>query len=202
MEMPENIGQGDSLLGVVSDAAWYCVRSQPRHEHIAAAHLRRNRQLEVFSPRIRFRRSTRRGPVWVTEPLFPSYLFTRFNWKRLLPDVQHTTGVAGVVHFGALWPTVPDQVIASLRAAVDHEETRVIEEMLEVGDEVQVFSGAFHGFSGVVARLIPARQRVAVLLEFLGRQTLVEVDRALLKKSGAWRSVRFGCAPPGQMAPA
>jgi transcriptional antiterminator RfaH len=189
----EASGSTEAVSGRPSGVAWYCVRSQPRHEHIAAAHLRLNRRVEVFSPRIRFKRATRRGPVWVSEPLFPSYLFARFDWKQMLQDVQHTSGVAGVVHFGLLWPTVPDEVIAQLSAAVDKDETRVIEEVLHVGDEVQLAGGAFDGFHAVVTRVMPGRQRVAVLLEFLGRQTMVELDRSALRNAKAWQAVRTGC---------
>ena len=45
-----------------SKPGWYCLRSQPKHEHIAAAHLRRLDQVTVFCPRIKFKRSTRQGP--------------------------------------------------------------------------------------------------------------------------------------------
>src|SRR5437868_5588543 len=98
-----------------SEPAWFCVRSQPRHEHIAAANLRRRHQFEIINPRIRFKRATSRGPIWVTESLFPNYLFARFSWKTALETVQHTGGVAGVVHFGSYWPTVPDNAISELR---------------------------------------------------------------------------------------
>ncbi len=155
--------------------AWFCLRSQLKHEHIAAANLRRQGCAEPFNPRIRFKRATRRGPVWVTESLFPSYLFARFDWKESLRLVHHTAGVTGIVHFGSRWPTIPDPVIADLRATVGGEELRVIGEGLQPGDEVQISGGAFHGLQGIISRVMPARARVAVLLEFLGRQSAVEV---------------------------
>ena len=43
--------------------AWFCLRSQPKHEHIAAGHLRQIEGVEVFNPRIRFTRPTRVGPI-------------------------------------------------------------------------------------------------------------------------------------------
>ena len=156
-------------------AAWFCLRSQLKHEHIAAANLRRQGCAETFSPRIRFKRATRRGAVWVTESLFPGYLFARFDWRESLRLVHHTAGVAGVVHFGARWPTVPDAVIEELRASVGLEELRVVGETLEPGEEVRISGGAFHGLQAVVSRVMPSRARVAVLLEFLGRQSVVEV---------------------------
>lgn len=175
-------------------AAWYCIRSQPRHEHIATANLRHRLAVDVFHPRIRFKRATCRGPVWTTESLFPNYLFARFDWKAMLSKVQHTAGVAGVVHFGMFWPTVPAEVVAELKRNVGEDETRIIEETLRVGDEVQVVGGAFNGFSAIVTRVLPARQRVAVLLDFLGRQTVVELDRAAVNRDSAWCAVRTSYA--------
>jgi hypothetical protein len=39
----------------------------------------------------------------------------------------------------------------------------------------------------VVTRVMPARQRVAVLLEFLGRQTAVELESAAVIREGDQR---------------
>src|SRR5260370_42339360 len=82
------------------ESASFCVRTQPKHEHIAAAHLRNEGGIEVYLPRIRFKRSTRQGPVWFTEALFPNYLFARFALKAALRLVQHARGGPGVGHFG------------------------------------------------------------------------------------------------------
>ena len=90
--------------------AWFCLRSHPKHEHIAARHLQQMEGVEVFNPRIRFSRSTKLGPVNVTEALFPNYLFARFDWKTSLARVHYAPGVSGVVHFGIKWPTVPEAV--------------------------------------------------------------------------------------------
>jgi len=40
---------------------------------------------------------------------------------------------------------------------------------------VRISGGGFHGLTAVVSRVIPGPQRVAVLMEFLGRQTTVEL---------------------------
>ena len=61
----------------MTDFAWYCARTKPKHEHIAAANVRRNLGLEVFHPRLRIERTTRRGLVRNVETLFPCYIFIR-----------------------------------------------------------------------------------------------------------------------------
>src|SRR5215831_7613584 len=87
---------------------WFCVRTHQKHEHIAAAHLRQDPEIEVFLPRIRYKRMTRLGPMWATEALFQSYLFARFDLGTCLRHVQHARAVRGVVHFGNRWPMVPE----------------------------------------------------------------------------------------------
>src|SRR5258708_27965968 len=92
-------------------ANWFCLRTQPKHEHIAAAHLQKEADLQVYLPRIRFKRSMRQGPVWFTEALFPNYLFARFGLAVCLRKVQAARGVRGVVHCGPPWPAIPGAVI-------------------------------------------------------------------------------------------
>jgi transcriptional antiterminator RfaH len=168
--------------------AWYCVRTQPKHEHIAAAHLAELKELEIYLPRIRFRRSTKAGPVWFTEALFPGYLFARFSLYAWLRQVQHTTGVSGVVHFGTHWPVIPDEAVADLQAGLGPDQLHILPEELQPGEPVVISGGAFHNLRAVVSRVMPGRQRVAVLLEFLGRQTTVEVDPSQLVPEGDARS--------------
>lgn len=163
--------------------SWFCLRSQPKHEHIAAARLREE-SLDVFLPRIRFKKASARGPVWVTEPLFPNYLFARFNWHNSARLVRHAAGVSTIVSFGANVPTIPDNVVEELREHVGAEELRVISGKLAPDDRVQIAGGALHGLTAVVTQILPAKERVRVLLNFLGRQTVVEMEqRAVVKET-------------------
>lgn len=164
--------------------AWFCVRAQPKHEHIAAKHLRCMEGVDVFNPRIRFSRSTRQGPAWVTEAMFPSYLFARFNWKTSLTKVHYAPGVRGVVHFGTRWPTVPDQVIHEIRESLGASEIHVVPSEFVPGEDVEISGGTFHGLQAVIMQVMPGRKRVMVLLDFLGRQTPVEVGVSSLIKAG------------------
>ena len=173
-----------------SGPAWFCVRTQPKHEHIAAAHLKKEPAVEVYLPRIRFKRSTRRGPVWFTEALFPGYVFARFDLAASLRKLRLVRGVSGIVHFGGHWPTIPNVVVEELRATVGADDVHVIHEELQPGETVEISGGAFHGLSAVVTRVMPGRQRVAVLLEFLGRQTMAEVAaEAVVREKDGRRGV-------------
>ena len=161
----------------VLGSAWYCARTQPKHEHIAAANLSARLGLEVFHPRVRLERATRRGPVRVIEPLFPCYLFVRCELEQWLDDIRFVSGISSLVHFGQEIPSVPDDVIEDLRQCFESQEPMAVEDRLFVGAEVTIAEGAFLGSRGIVVRVLPARRRVQILLDFLGRATLTEVDR-------------------------
>jgi transcriptional antiterminator RfaH len=160
--------------------AWYCARTQPKHEHIAAANLVKNLGLEVFHPRLRFERATRRGAVRVIEPLFPGYIFVRCDLEYRLDEVRYVNGISSLVHFGQRIPVVPDEVVEELRLCFESEEPLAVEEQLRPGTEVTVAEGALLGSKGVVVRTLSAKHRVQILLDFLGRTTVVEVDRKAL----------------------
>jgi len=157
--------------------AWYCVRSRPKHEHIAAAHLRQLEQVEVFCPKLRLKRMTKRGPVWFVEALFPGYLFARFERMASQRRVASAQGVSTIVRFREELAKVSDEVICVLRQAMGDDECRVIDESIQAGDRVIVAHGLFRGLSSIVTQVMPARDRVRVLLEFLGQSREVELAK-------------------------
>jgi len=170
-----------------SAVAWFCLRSQPKHEHIAAGHLRQMEGVEVFNPRIRYPRPTRNGKVIVNESMFPNYLFARFDWRMSLARVHYAPGVSGVVHFGDKWPTVPDQAIVEIRSLLGCEGVHVVRDAPAAGDEVVVAGGVFHGLEAIVTQVMPGKERVMLLMHFLGRQTTVEVGLHSIVRHGLGR---------------
>ena len=158
--------------------AWFCLRTHSKHEHIAGRWLEQYLGIETYAPRIRFRRSQSRGPVWFTEALFPNYLFARFELAQHAQNVEAAPGIRRVVRFGAQYPRIPDETIDDLRATMGADEVRTLEGALRPGELVRVAGGPFHGLQAVVSRAMPGSQRVDLLLEFLGRQTTVGVSCA------------------------
>ena len=174
-----------------TEPQWYCLKAQTKREHIAADHVRQVEGVEVFLPRIRFQRKTARGLAWFTEALFPGYLFARFNFQLLFRQIQHANGVRGIVHFGERWPVVPPESIAELQASLGSNEVHVVDAPLVEGEEVEIAEGAFRGLKAVVARVLPAKTRVRILLEFLGRQSSVEIAASGLIREGDQRRAAF-----------
>ena len=116
--------------------AWYCARTKPKHEHIAAANLRKNLNLEVFLPRLRIEKVTRRGAVRVIEPLFPCYIFIRCVIEEKIDDIRHSNGISSFVRFGLEIPKVANLIIEELQDCFEAEEPMTVDNSLSPGDEV------------------------------------------------------------------
>src|SRR5437899_10240202 len=163
-------------LAVLRTPLWFCARTLPKHEHIAAAGLRRQLNLECCSPRLRFRKATRRGAVWFVEAMFPGYLFAEFVYSREHRRVEYSPGIKGVVHFGGHVATLDPRTIATLRQKTGEEEIVTFNPEIQVGQAVRIAEGPFQGLEALVTRLLSAKERVRVLLEFLGRSLETELS--------------------------
>jgi transcriptional antiterminator RfaH len=168
-----------------TESAWYCLRSQPKHEHIAAAHLRLLEGVTVFCPRIRFKRATRKGLVSVTEALFPGYLFARFKLAEMHPRVRYAHGVSGIVRFADRYPTIEEGALSLLRSYTGASDVTEVSYDLSEGDQVQIVAGAFAGLHAVVTQVLSPKERVKVLMDFLGRKMEAEVQCSKVLRQAA-----------------
>ena len=164
-------------LSQIEEPLWFCLRAQPKHEHLAATALRRHMEIRCFAPRVRFRKPTRRGAVWFVEAMFPGYVFAEFHFATQHRQVEYSSGVQGVVRFGDQFATVDPALIESLQEKAGDDEMVTYNPEIEVGQSVQIAEGPFQGIEALVTRLLPARERIRVLLEFLGRSIEMEVAK-------------------------
>ena len=174
-------GQRDPSTAV--EAAWYCLQAKHKHEHIAAVHLRSLKGVVVFCPRIRFKRQTRIGVARFTEALFPGYLFAHFSLAKMQRAVAYAREVRCIVQFASRYPTIDPVTIAQLREHVGDNEIREMDYEPSRGDNVKVAEGAFAGLEAVVTQILPARARVRVLMDFLGRKVEAELERSFVLRS-------------------
>lgn len=159
---------------------WYCVRAKPKQEGLATRLLRQELGLEVFCPKIRFKRARTTGVAWVQEAMFPGYLFVRFIYPQLYRRIASISGVAKTLSFGGRPCVLDESIIADLRLHVaDGEIVEIISDIKE-GEEVKVIDGPFLGVRALVTRIMPAHDRVAILLSLLGQEREVEVSAGSL----------------------
>jgi transcriptional antiterminator RfaH len=110
--------------------------------------------------------------------MFPCYLFARFDFAELHRKVRYAQGVSGIVRFGTRYPTIEEETLAPLWAETGASEIKELNYQLSQGDQVKIVKGAFTGLTAVVTQVLPGKQRVRILMEFLGRKMETEVEDA------------------------
>ncbi len=129
----------------------------------------------------------------VKRKLFPGYIFVQMDLGDN-PDepneawevVRYTPGVTGFVGTSThAVPLSPDEELRMLGTLgiTGSKEAPKIKVTFHVGDMVQVTSGPFADFTGVVSEVNPDRGTLKVLVSIFGRETPVELDFAQVVKS-------------------
>jgi transcriptional antiterminator RfaH len=155
--------------------AWYCLRTQTKREHIAAAILSKIEAIEVFCPRVSQVKKTRTGKKRFVEAMFPGYIFAKFCFRDNYRRVIHTQGVSQLVQQGER-RTLPEDTIEELRASVPEGIIEAPDLSIEPGAEIEFIAGSLKGLNGKVLAQLPAQNRIQILLEFLGNEITVAVD--------------------------
>jgi transcriptional antiterminator RfaH len=162
-------------------ARWYVVQTHVNAEAKASANLARQ-GFSVYLPRYLKRRSHARKVETVARPLFPRYLFVAIDlavqrWRA----IQSTLGVSQLVCWSDQPASVEDNVIEGLRAREDEAGFIKLARPLPFapGDKVRIVAGAFIDSLALVEGLSD-QERVAVLLDFLGRKVRVLLQADLI----------------------
>jgi transcriptional antiterminator RfaH len=165
-------------MTMIASPRWYVVQTHVHAESKAAAHLLRQ-GYEIYLPRYLKRRSHARRVENVPAPLFPRYLFVGFDlqaarWR----SIQSTQGVSHLVCNNNEPAMLPGSVIAELRAREDERGfIRLnLQPLYAPGDKVRVVDGVFGDSLGLFEGMAD-RDRVAILLDLLGRKVRVVLDR-------------------------
>ena len=162
--------------------AWLLVRSKPKREKVVVETLQA-RGIESYLPRVIEPRTHVRAPQGPV-PLFPSYVFARCVPGERYAAVHYCPGGLGIVRFGALVAAVEDEAVEGLRQREGERGYLVYGEVRRApreGSRVRIVGGPLQGFEGIVARYMPARDRVRLLLTVIGGVRQVEVDARHLR---------------------
>ena len=147
------------------------------------SNLEDNLGLETYYPRLRRQKVIRRVRRTVEQPLFPRYLFCRFNPAGHYRMVRHAQDVIDVVSFGGRPAIVDPTIIQDLRSLANPVmELDCAASALQVGDHVAIKDGPMQGLRAVVLQTDSERDRVALLLSCLAYQAQVLISSARLER--------------------
>ncbi|PYT65604.1 MAG: NusG-like protein [Acidobacteria bacterium] len=174
---------------------WYALQLRSRWESSTAA-LLSCKGYQTFLPT--YKNATRGSSrsKEVQSPLFPGYLFCRFNVCDRLP-VLITPGVISVVGTGRVPIPVEESEIESIQRMVSSGLRVEPCPYLEVGQLVRIEDGALSGIEGVLTSF-KGSQRIVVSISLLRRSVALEIDRSVVSPGQPKRS---GVAQPGVVVP-
>ncbi|MDR5866300.1 transcription/translation regulatory transformer protein RfaH [Halomonas koreensis] len=161
---------------------WYVIQCKGGESFRAAEHLG-NQGFEVFHPVLQVQKKRRGRLTWVSEPLFPHYLFIRLdrlasNWR----PIRSTRGVLRLVTFGVDLPVpVSDALVDTLRRHGGPAADDDANVYFRAGEAVEITDGPFKDLQAVFANH-KGEERAIVLLNMLHQQQRLEMPVAQLRR--------------------
>jgi transcription termination/antitermination protein NusG len=149
---------------------WFAIRVKSNREKVTSLG-QAGKGYEVFLPE--YIRNATSGSARAN-PLFPGYLFCRFDVNRRLP-VLTVPGVVHIVGIGKTPSPVSEDEIGSLRVVMSTSLPINADEVYTVGAKIQFCRGPLVGVTGVVVG--SQRKKLIVSITLLQRSVSVEIPQ-------------------------
>src|ERR1700684_1637638 len=166
---------------------WFALHVRSRHESCVADYLN-GQGYEWFLPLYKSRKRWSDRIKEVESPLFPGYLFCRFNQHDRLPILK-TPGVIQIVGFNRVPAVVEESEISALHTLMAGGVPNHPCPSLELGDRVRIESGPLRGLEGILMDF-KGHHRLVLSVTLLQRSVAVEIDSALVTSVGSAQQSR------------
>ncbi len=167
-----------------SGTAWFALSVTPRKEKVVARSLR-IMGYEDFLPLYAVKRRWSDRIKTVEFPLFPGYVFCRFDPALRLPILKIAT-VNAIVGSGNKPEPVHDSEIAALQTVCKSGFEAIPCPYLTVGSRVLIHEGPLTGLEGILLR--DKHTRLVLSVALLQRSVAVEIDRAWVSPLKTYRA--------------
>jgi transcriptional antiterminator RfaH len=164
-----------------SSPSWFVCQTNVREEE-RARHYLEEKGFEVYLPMMEKERfvNFKRRSVYV--PLFPNYLFVRFDHTTEAPYVCWTRGVRRVLPESTRPTALGDQVLESIRALAQKDGI-IRKKPLRKKDRVRILAGPFKDVMGIFEEWTSDDGRVRILLRFVDYQARIDLHHSLVEKA-------------------
>jgi transcription antitermination factor NusG len=154
---------------------WYALRVRTRYENIVGSHLHA-RGYEWLLPLCKCRRRWSDRLKEIELPLFPGYVFCRFNLMKRLPIVT-IPGVVHVVGVGKIPVPIDEAEIAAIKTTVKSGLPSQPWPFLQIGQKVRIQDGPLCGVEGILLSF-RGHQRLILSVTLLQRSVAVQINEA------------------------
>lgn len=160
----------------VNTLRWYVVETQPCKEGLAVENLTRQ-AFRGFCPRFRKLRRHARRRETILAPLFPGYVFVRFDVDRQpWRSINGTHGVRRLVGAEHARPQpMPEDAMQQIFSRCRDGIVTQLVDNLEPGRAVRIVTGPFADSLAAIEAL-DGKGRVRVLLDILGAECSIRVN--------------------------
>jgi len=159
---------------------WFLIYTKPRCEDSVSAKLLES-GFEVLNPKIEERRYIRRKLQNVISPLFPCYIFVRFDNPRDYRLIKYTRGVKTVVGPEHIPSVVPQEITDQIKKRMEGGAIHIRHAMFTPGEDVSIKAGPFEGLEAIFEKELKGTERVSILLKTINAR--VVVDASILDKN-------------------
>ena len=169
-------GEGSEFsLGLAkeADAHWFALSVVPRKEK-ATAQVLRAKGYADFLPMYSVKRRWSDRIKIVEMPLFPGYVFCRFDPKIRLPILKIPT-VMSVVGIGKNPEPIPEDEIGALQVVCKSGMNAIPCSFLTTGAKVRILEGPLSGVEGILVE--EKKSQLVLSVSLLQRSVSVEVER-------------------------
>ncbi len=162
-------------LPETSTPQWFAVAVKPRFDKAVARTLE-SKGFETLLPLYKTQHRYAARSKVSELPLFPGYVFCRFNVLTRLP-ILTTPGVIQILGTGNTPLALSEEEIVSIRVAIQADISLQPFPFLQAGQRVRIEEGALRGVVGLVVRIKDC-VRLILSITLLQRSVLLEIDRS------------------------
>jgi len=155
---------------------WFLLYTKPRCEETVADKLT-GAGFSVLNPLVRERKYSRGKVVEAVSPLFPNYVFAKFEKYRDYRLVRYTRGVKCVLSSEEGPAEIPEKVVDSIASRMENGFVRVQSSFTQ-GQTVIIKGGPFEGFTAVFEKQMSGMERVCLLLKAINVRLVI--DRSMV----------------------
>jgi transcription elongation factor/antiterminator RfaH len=152
---------------------WFALQVRSRKERLVETHLR-SQGYECLLPLYKSARKWSDRVKEVEQPLFPGYLFCRFDFQNRRPLIV-TPGVLQIVGIGKTATPIADVEVSAIQLAQASGLPSQPWPYIEVGERVRVNYGTLQGLEGILINF-KGNHRVVLSVTLLQRSVAMEVD--------------------------
>lgn len=160
---------------------WYVIQTKPKKEEEVKSYLS-VKGLEVFNPLMESFAQRNGRMNKELKPLFPNYIFGKFELERNYTLVKWARGVTRILGFGGVPTPVSEQVIEEIKSRSNGSGIVKLACDFRSNEKVRIKSGPLRDFMGIFDKWIPEKERVRILLNLIGYQPSVEIHCSMIEK--------------------